>query len=117
MGRQWTALALAGVLAVTLTACGSDKNMTDTSSTGSMAGQAGYARTGRAGYANRGRVTNDYMEDARYRAGSDGKVDGKDSTTSRDLTQDARDMLRDAGDAARDVGRGVENAAKDIMNQ
>ena len=115
MGRQWTALALAGALAVTLTACGSNKDMTDNNTTGSMAGQTGYARTGRAGYTNRGRVTNDDMEDARYRAGSDGKVDGRDSTTSRDLTQDARDMLRDAGDAARDVGRGVENAAKDIV--
>ena len=117
MGRQWTALALAGVLAVTLTACGSDKNMTDTNSSGSMAGQTGYARAGRAGYANRSRAATDYMEDARYQAGSDGKVDGKDSTTSRDLTQDARDMLKDAGDAARDVGRGMEKAAKDIMNQ
>lgn len=117
MGRQWTALALAGALAVTLTACGSDKDMTNAGSSGSMAGQAGYARTGRAGYANRGRVTNDYVEDARYRAGSDGQVNGRDSTMSRDLTQGARDMLRDAGDAARDVGRGVENAAKDIMNQ
>ena len=117
MGRQGMALALAGALAVTLTSCVSNKDMTNTDSSGSMAGQAGYARTGRAGYANRGRVTNDYMEDARYRAGSDGQVDGRDSTPSRDLTQDARDMLRNAGDAARDVGRGVENAAKDITNQ
>ena len=115
MGRQWTALALAGALAVTLTACGSSEDMANTNSSGSMAGQAGYARTGRAGYSGRGRVTNDYMEDARYRAGSDGQLDGMDRAMSRDLTRDARDMLRDAGDAARDVGRGVENAAKDIM--
>ena len=115
MGRQWTALALAGALAVTLTSCGTNKDMTNANTSGSVAGQAGYARTGRAGYTARERVAHDYMEDARYRAGSDGQVNGRDSTTSRDLTQDARDMLRDAGDAARDVGRGVENAAKDIM--
>lgn len=113
MGRQWTALALAGALAVTLTACGSSK--TDSEGT---AGQANYARTGRAGYTAGQRAVNNYMEDARYRAGSDGQVLKRDSSAlSRDLTQDARDMLRDAGDAARDVGRGVENATKDIMNQ
>lgn len=109
MGRGWMTLALAAALAVTLTACGAGGDKTD----GAAESRTGYARMGRAGY----RGVYDYMEDARYTAGSDGQVRGVDRTPTRDLTQDARDMLRDAGDAARDVGRGVEKAAKDMMKQ
>ena len=115
MGRQWTALALAGALAVTLTACGAD-NTAENNNNG-MTGQTGYARTGRAGYSNSQRRTNDYMQDARYRAGSDGQVNGRDSSMTRDLTQDARDMIRGAEDAVKDAGNGIRNATKDIMNQ
>ena len=109
MGRGWMALALAAALAVTLTACGTGSDKTDTAAES----RTGYARMGRAGY----RGVYDYMEDARYTAGSDGQVRGTDRTPTRDLSQEARDMLRDAGDAARDVGRGVEKAARDIMDQ
>ena len=109
MGKGWTALALAAVLAVTLTACGTGEDKTDSAAES----RTSYARMGRAGY----RGVYDYMEDARSTAGSDGQVRGTDRTPTRDLSQEARDMLRDAGNAARDVGRGVEKAAKDIMDQ
>ncbi len=112
MGRQWMTLALAGALAVTLTACGAGEDKT-----GDMTNQTSYARTGRAGYAQDWRTASDYMKDARYSAGSDGQVHDRDSSTARDFTQDARDMLRDAGDAVKDAGKDVRNAAKDIMNQ
>ena len=112
MGKQWMALALAGALAVTLTACGTKETKTDEA----MTGQAGYARTGRAGYTAGQRGVDDYMEDGRYTAGSDGQVRGTDRTPTRDLSKKARDMLRDAENAARDVGRGVERATEDIMN-
>ena len=112
MGRGWMPLALAAVLAVSLTACGTGNDETD----GAMAGQAGYSRTGRAGYTVGQRGVDDYMEDGRYTVGSDGQVRGTDRTPTRDLSKKARDMLRDAENAARDVGRGVERATEDIMN-
>ena len=56
------------------------------------------------------------MSDGRYRAYSDGRVDGRGTDVGRDLTQDARDLMRDAGDAVGDVGRGVGDAARDLGN-
>lgn len=56
----------------------------------------------------------DYLNDARYRASSDGNIIARKDTAGSDLTQGARDLVRGAGDMAGDVGRGVENAARDV---
>ena len=56
-----------------------------------------------------------YMDDGRYTAGSNGQVYSRDgSTVSRDLTRGARDIVRDTEDVLDDVGRGIGNAARDI---
>ena len=106
------ALALALALTGTLTACGRTDRVRDTdpmtgsSVTGRMSKRSAQDRTGGAW---------DYLDDARYTAGSNGKVYGGDgNTVTRDLTQGARDVVRGAEDAARDIGRGVGDAARDI---
>ena len=58
--------------------------------------------------------TNPYLRDGRYRAYDSGKVEGRDSSGSRDLTRDARDMMKDAGDALMDMGRDARNALGDL---
>lgn len=69
---------------------------------------------------------NPFLQDGRYRAYDNGRVEGRINPAARDFTEDARGMIRDAGnalgdagrsigDAAADVGRGVRNAARDAM--
>jgi len=58
--------------------------------------------------------TNPYLRDGQYRAYDSGKVEGRDSSQTRDLTRDARDMMKDAGDALMDMGRDARNALGDL---
>ena len=60
--------------------------------------------------------TNPYLQDGRYWAYDSGKVEGRDSSGTRDLTRDARDMMKDAGDALTDMGRDARNALGDLGN-
>lgn len=57
---------------------------------------------------------NAFMKDGRYRANSNGKLDGRINPSARDFTQNARDMLRDAGKAVGDAGRSIGGAAADV---
>ena len=79
-------------------------------------GSASVGQTSRRTASQRRQAGDDIMSDGRYRAYSDGRVDGRDTDAGRDLTQDARDLMRDAGDAVGDVGRGVGDAARDLGN-
>lgn len=105
------ALALTLVLTGALTACDSKNNtMADrrSSTNGTYTGQVSrqYDQSGKAW---------DYLDDARYSAGSNGKVYGGDgNSVTRDLTQGARDLTRNTENAARDLGRGVGDAARDV---
>lgn len=114
MNKFVTATALALVLAGTLTSCArkepmyTGSNSTDRISSGQVSRRYDQTTTGKA---------RDFLDDARYSAGSNGKVYGGDgNTVTRDLTQGARDIVRGAGDAIGDVGRGVGDAVQDIGN-
>ena len=114
MKKLAIALALALTLTGTLTACGRTDTvkgvdpMTGNTVIGKVNRSYDNTRTGKAW---------DYLDDARYSAGSNGKVYGGDgNTVTRDLTQGARDIVRGAGNAIGDVGRGVGDAARDIGN-
>lgn len=138
MKKSMAALALALVLAGTLTACsnrdpnasnggstnaGANSGVTSgtngsagsgaTSGTGSISGTPGTVsrRYGGESVYN-GRT---YFDDGRYTAGSNGQVYGREGgAVSRDLTRDARDIVRDAGDAIGDIGRGIGDVARDV---
>lgn len=110
MKKLALALALALTLTGTLTACGRTDTMNTNSRNGStMTGQVSQRSVNPSGKAW------DYLDDARYTAGSNGKVYGNDGNPiTRDLTQGARDIVRGTGDAVGDVGRGVGNAVGDV---
>lgn len=112
MKKLALALALALTLTGTLTACG----RTDTvKGVDPMTGNPIVGKVNRSSEPNRTGKAWDYLDDARYTAGSNGKVYGNDGNPiTRDLTQGARDMVRGAGDAVGDVGRGVGNAVGDV---
>lgn len=103
------ALALTLVLTGALTACDRKDTMADRrlSTDGTYTGQVSrqYGTSGKAW---------DYLDDAHYTAGANGKVYGGDgNSVTRDLTQGARDLMRDTEKAAKDLGRGVGDAARD----
>ena len=111
MKKLAIALALALTLTGTLTACSRRDTMRDSypmngsSMTGQVSQRSQVSHTGKAW---------DYLDDARYTAGANGRVYGGDGNTfTRDLTQGARDIVRGTENAAKDVGRGLENAARD----
>ena len=112
------ALALTLVLTGALTACDSkNSTMADrrSSTNGTYTGQVSrqYDQSGKAW---------DYLDDARYSAGTNGKVYGGDgNSVTRDLMRNtenaARDLGRGVGDAARDVGDGVKDLGKDMTGK
>lgn len=112
MKKLALALALALTLTGTLTACGRTDTMNTNSRTGStMTGQVSQRSVNPSGKAW------DYLDDARYTAGSNGKVYGNDGNPiTRDLTQGARDIVRGTENAMDDLGRGVGDAARDVGN-
>ena len=110
MKNRWIALALALTLSGALVGCTAGDKTTGDTGTGS----ASVGQTSRRTASQRRQTGDDIMSDGRYRAYSDGRVDGRDTDAGRDLTQDARDLMRDAGDAVGDVGRGVGDAARDL---
>lgn len=112
MKNRWIALALALTLSGALVGCTAGDKTTGDTGTGS----ASVGQTSRRTASQRRHAGDDIMSDGRYRAYSDGRVDGRDTDAGRDLTQDARDLMRDAGDAVGDVGRGVGDAARDLGN-
>lgn len=120
MKKSLTILALAFALAGTLTACSNrDPNTTTGGSASGSGASAGQVSRRYNTTMNQGRDyfygRQNYMDDGRYTAGSNGQVYSRDgSTVSRDLTRDAREIVRDAGDAVGDVGRSIGNAARDI---
>ena len=112
MKKLALALALALTLTGTLTACG----RTDTvKGVDPMNGNTIVGKVNRSYDSTRTGKAWDYLDDARYTAGSNGKVYGSDGNPiTRDLTQGARDMIRGAGNAVGDMGRGVGNAVGDV---
>ena len=112
MKKLALALALALTLTGTLTACG----RTDTvKGVDPMNGNTVIGKVNRSYDSTRTGKAWDYLDDARYTAGSNGKVYGSDGNPiTRDLTQGARDMVRGAGNAVGDMGRGVGNAVGDV---
>ena len=112
MNKLFIALALALALTGTLTACGrtdsvrDSRSMNGSSITGQVSRRYEGDHSGRAW---------DYLDDARYTAGADGRVYGGDGNAmTRDLTQGARDIVRGTEDAAKDLGRGVDKAMNDL---
>lgn len=114
MKKLAIALALALTLTGTLTACG----RTDTvKGVDPMTGNTVVGKVNRSYDSTRTGKAWDYLDDARYTAGSNGRVYGGDGNAfTRDLTQGARDIVRGTENAAKDVGRGVEDAARDVGN-
>ena len=116
MKKMAIALALALTLTGTLTACGGNDTKPNSSSNGSMSGSSvTQGQVSRRYDRNTTGYAGDYLDAARYSAGTNGKVYGGDgNTVTRDLTQGARDLMRGAGNAVGDVGRGVGNAVGDM---
>ena len=112
MKKLAIALAVSLALTGTLTACGRTDRVKDT---GPVDGSSVTGRMSQRSAQDRKSGAWDYLDDAHYSAGSNGKVYGGDgNTVTRDLTKGARDIVRGAEDAARDIGRGVGDAARDI---
>lgn len=139
MRRNWIILPVAAALAVSLTACGArDTDMNadqhygsngtagSTGTIGSAAGSAGPAGTsysaGRTSYNRRDGRYQDFIQDGRYTAYSDGRVapnNGWDLNRELDRMDDGlrdgmRDFWNDTKNAARDLGDGIQNAARDF---
>lgn len=139
MRRNWIILPVAAALAVSLTACGArDTDMNadqhygsngtagSPGTIGSAAGSAGPAGTsysaGRTSYNRRDGRYQDFIQDGRYTAYSDGRVapnNGWDLNRELDRMDDGlrdgmRDFWNDTKNAARDLGDGIQNAARDF---
>ena len=123
MKKSIMALALALTLVGSLAACSNrEPNTNNTGSNGNNSGTTSGAASGSgsAGQVSRRYNTTmnqgqNYFDDGRYTAGSNGQVYGSSGNAlSRDLTQGARDIVRDTGDAIGDVGRGIGDAARDM---
>ena len=133
MKQTLVVLALAGTLCLGLTSCGmGGKNAAPDTETNNSSlngsGQVGDLNQDAIGNGDgmtdnntetqarrsalRQRTAYDYLSDGKYRAGDDGRVNGRGSELGKDLTQGARDLIRDARELGRDMARDAGDAAR-----
>lgn len=95
---KWSALALAGLMMLSLAACGSTKNDKKDDTHNSP----NYSDTAK--------------EDERG-TDKDPKNESDMSKDARDAAKDTKDAAKDTGDAIKDAGRDTEKTVEDSMNE
>lgn len=106
---KWSALALAGLMMLSLAACGSTKD-DKKDDTHNSPNYSDTAKGDESGTDKDPKNESDMRKDAR-----DAAKDTKDA--AKDTKGAIKDAAKDTGDAIKDAGRDTEKAAKDSMNE